>query len=88
MLLPTYEPTASATDVELAATPGARSGAPEWFRADLARVNATLAAHGAITTTHDGTEHVTIVDPTVVLPAAVLRSYRFLLQFGAANGYL
>jgi hypothetical protein len=48
-------------------------------RADLARLNAALHTHGAITRTHDGIEHVTVVEPTV-LPEPVACSYRFLRQ--------
>jgi hypothetical protein len=59
------------------------------FTADLDRMNTTLRGLGAVVTRTDTTtgESFQAVDPDKV-PAQVLASYRRLLQYGAANGYL
>jgi hypothetical protein len=54
------------------------------FYADLERINATLHSLDAVVTDADG---FVSVDESKV-PAEVLRSYRFLAKYGAANGLL
>lgn len=60
------------------------AGRADHFARDLDKINATLHKLGAVVTTKDGFTH---IDESKV-PADLMRTYRRLVQYGAANGLL
>jgi len=57
------------------------------FAADLARFDAAFEALGAVGVVRDGDEDFKYIDSTRT-PADLLRAYRRLVIFGAANGLI
>lgn len=60
----------------------AKTVVPAFYRRDLERFDAAFRKHDAIATTADG---FTYIDETKV-PADLVRAYRLLMRYGAANG--
>lgn len=55
------------------------------FATDLARFNAAFEVLGAVRVVDDEGEDIQYIDPTG-MPTDLLRAYKDLLVFGAANG--